>query len=77
MTIHYTDADVTGLNEETLALRYWNGSGWVTDGITFIKRNTAQNYVVFTITHLSEFGLFGETAGGEYTIYLPLVLRSH
>ncbi|MCP4540728.1 MAG: hypothetical protein GY832_26620 [Chloroflexi bacterium] len=58
LTIHYTEADVAGLDEGTLDLRYWNGSAWATDGITLVERNTAQNYVVFEIVHLSEFALF-------------------
>lgn len=61
ITIHYTDTDVTGQDEETLALSYWNGSTWVTDGITLVERNIVQDYVIFEITHLSEFALFGET----------------
>ncbi|MCP4540243.1 MAG: DUF11 domain-containing protein [Chloroflexi bacterium] len=61
VTIHYTEADVAGMNENTLDLRYWNGSAWATDGITLTERNTAQNYIVFEITHLSRFALFGET----------------
>jgi hypothetical protein len=59
ITIHYSDADVAGLDENSLVLRYWTGSAWASDGISIIERNPAQNYVVFTITHLSEFALFG------------------
>jgi hypothetical protein len=61
VTIYYSESDVVGLDEGTLELRYWNGSAWVTDGITLVERNTVQNYVVFTIAHLSEFALIGET----------------
>ena len=58
MTISYADGNVTGLAEETLEPMYWNGSEWSTDGISLVERNTVQNYVVFTITHLSDFALF-------------------
>jgi hypothetical protein len=62
ITIHYTDADIAGLDEGTLVLRYWNGTAWSTDGITLIERNIAQNYAVFEVAHLSKFALFGETS---------------
>jgi hypothetical protein len=58
VTIHYSQANVAGLDEETLELRTWNGSAWTTNGITLIERNTVHNYVVFSIAHLSEFALF-------------------
>ena len=62
VTIHYSESDVAEMDEETLKLRFWDGSGWSSDGITLVERNTAQNYVVFTIAHLSEFALFGEAS---------------
>jgi hypothetical protein len=59
ITIHYSDTDVAGLDESSLVLRYWTASAWASDGITVIERNPAQNYAVFTITHLCQFALFG------------------
>jgi len=58
ITIHYSDGDVAGLDENMLTLLYWNGSAWASDGISVVERNPAQNYIVVTITHLSEFALF-------------------
>ncbi len=72
ITIHYSSADVAGLAESTLALQYWNGSTWASDGISVVERNPAQNYVVFTISHLSEFALF---ATESHKVYLPVVIR--
>ncbi len=74
ITIHYSEGDVAGLDENSLTLRYWNGSAWASDGISVVERNTAQNYVVFTVTHLSEFALFGSESE-KYKVYLPLVIR--
>ncbi len=72
VTIHYSDADVAGMQEDALTLRYWDGSAWSDDGIGVVERDTDANYVVFTVAHLSDFALFGRV----YDIYLPLVLRN-
>jgi len=60
ITIHYSDNDVSGLDEDTLALRYWNGSVWASDGITTAERNAEQNYAAFVTLHLSQFALIGQ-----------------
>jgi hypothetical protein len=73
LTITYTDADLAGMQEDTLALRYWDGAAWSTEGITIVERDTAHNRLVATLTHLSQFRLF---ARGEHALYLPLMLRS-
>ena len=70
LTIDYTDGDLGGIDENTLELRYWDGSGWVTDGITIVEWDTVNNRLVVTIDHLTEFALLG-----KYHLYLTLVLR--
>jgi len=72
ITIEYSDADVQGLLEETLDLRYWTGAGWSTDGITLVERDVDGNRVVFLVSHLSQFALI---AVEQPTVYLPLILR--
>lgn len=74
ITIHYSAVDVAGLDEDSLDLRYWDGSNWVSAGITLVERNPAQRYATFTVAHLSEFALFGETQE-QHLVYLPLVVR--
>ncbi|MCG3211462.1 MAG: hypothetical protein FOGNACKC_05108 [Anaerolineae bacterium] len=69
LTLKYTNADIVG-DEDSLQLFYWDGSQWASDGITVVARNPAANELVLTITHLTQFGLFGELA----LIYLPLVV---
>ena len=72
VTVYYNAGDLDGIDESSLQMLYWDGSAWVSDGITIVERNTVENYVVIQIEHLTEFALFGERK-----IYLPLVMRSH
>jgi hypothetical protein len=69
--VYYTDAEVSGLDESTLRLYYYNetsGSWQVYDspngGV-----NTTGNYVWANTTHFSDWGIFGSipTAGGSST----------
>jgi len=72
LTVHYTDAEIAGLDEETLEVRFWDSTAWSTEGITLVSRDLANNNLVVTIDHLSEFALTGR---GQHTVYLPLILR--
>jgi hypothetical protein len=72
VTVHYTDDEVAGLEEETLEVRFWDGTAWSTEGITLVSRDLANNTLVVTVAHLSEFALVGH---GEHHIYLPLIRR--
>lgn len=73
ITMHYTDADLTGLKRETL--RVWTREGpsgpWSVLGE---PREEMSGTLSFTTTHLSEFALFAEP---KYRSYLPLVSRQH
>ena len=71
ITINYTDGDLNGQDENTLELMYWNGSAWVSDGITIVEHDTTNNRLVIQIEHLTEFALFG-----QYRIHLPVILRN-
>ena len=71
ITINYTEGDLNGKDENTLELQYWDGSGWVTDGISIVDRDTINNHLVVTIEHLAEFALFG-----QHRLYLPLVAKN-
>lgn len=73
VTIHYSDADVEGLDEETLELRYWDGETWSTDGTTVVERDIINNRLVVTLTHLSQLAMY---ARGEHSVYLPLILKA-
>ena len=73
LTLHYGDADIAGLVEDTLVLHYWNGSAWANDGINLLARDPANNTITFSLSHLSDFALFGLKP--NYTVFLPLILR--
>jgi hypothetical protein len=73
ITLQYTDADIAGLDEDSLMLEYWGGSAWVDAACGAYDRHPDGNWLAVAICHLSQFALFGER---EYLIYLPLVLRN-
>ncbi len=77
VTIGYTQADMEGKNEASLALYYWDGTDWTTDGITPTAHYPTQRQLIATIDHLSTFALLArnEPQTPPGTIYLPLVLR--
>jgi uncharacterized repeat protein (TIGR01451 family) len=60
ITLAYSPTQVAGLKESTLTLQYWNGSAWVSDGITCTAPDTVNHTVTCQITHLTDFGLLGE-----------------
>jgi len=72
LTLEYRDADIAGLDEESLQLLFWNGSGWDTAGVQVVGRLSGQNKILVTITHLTEFALFGRS---QRFLYLPVVLK--
>lgn len=66
VSLMYTDADISGADEALLGLYYFDEvtGSWKTDGITIVSRDTANNTIVVTIAHLTEFALF-EFTGTE------------
>jgi uncharacterized repeat protein (TIGR01451 family) len=73
ITIHYSEDDVQGIDEESLTLNYWNGSAWEDAACGLDDRRPDENLLAVPVCHLSEFALLGEA---EYRIYLPLVANS-
>jgi len=74
LTIAYSEADVAdiGQGDERLVLTYWDGDEWNDEGITVVSHDRDLNQMVVTISHLTEFALFGRDT---FDVYLPLVLR--
>ena len=68
LVIEYTDADLGNAFEGALEVYYRKGTGWATDGITIVERDTANNRLVVTISHLSAFAMFGPATN---KVYLP------
>jgi len=77
ITLHYSEADVAGMDESRLALHYWSGSQWLDAATTCAPpsaydRHPDEDWLAVPICHLCEFALVGE---GSWTVYLPLILR--
>jgi hypothetical protein len=80
LTIHYSDADIAGIDESTLALYRWIGwlEQWRKVGGNFYPGedqwlDAENNLLVARLRRFSRFGKYGVT----YPIFLPLVLRNY
>jgi hypothetical protein len=71
--VQYTDDEVVFVEEGTLALYRWDGSGWVLEPTSHV--NPAANTVTATPGRFSHWAVLGERAEGLSSVYLPLVLR--
>jgi hypothetical protein len=74
VTLNYTKTDVTGLDETSLLLEYWNGAtgAWTEAACGAYKRAPDDNRLAVPICHLSRFALFGT----GYSIFIPVVLKN-
>lgn len=72
ITLNYSDSQMYGMLETSLNLQYWDGSGWSSDGITFVSQDVDNNEIVFILSHLTDFVYLVEDA---YMVHLPLVQR--
>jgi hypothetical protein len=64
LTIHYTNADVRNINENSLGIYRWNGTGW--ELVPSIS-NPSQNFAQGNISTFSQFSLFGSQKKGQST----------
>ncbi len=73
VVLEYSDFDIMGLDELKLQLYYLDTSAgaWLTDGITVVFRDIANKRIVFSVAHLSRFGLF---APERHMTFLPRVV---
>ncbi len=77
VTVQYGDADVIGMNEQSLTLDYWNGTAWVDAATTCSPTSVYQrapdvNRFSVAVCHLTQFGVFGIP---QHKLRLPLVRR--
>ncbi len=72
ITLHYSDADILGLDESKLKLDYWNGTTWVDAACGPYDRHPAENWLAAPVCHLSRFALFG---AAQIKTFLPLTVR--
>ena len=77
ITLHYVEASLGVIQEDSLALHYWDESqsSWL-DAVTTCPdgeytRNLEEDWLSVPICHLSEFALMGESN----RLYLPLITR--
>jgi hypothetical protein len=76
--IDYTDAQVEGLDEDSLPLYFWDEEGetWTDaaqpcDPVSVYVRNPEENWFSLDICHLTQFAVFGEMEAEGYSIFLP------
>ncbi len=78
VTLTYTDAQIMGLEEDTLTLYVHQGDDWIdtastcTPASVYLREPEADRLTV-AICHLSEFALFGE---GDFLYDLPVLRRN-
>lgn len=58
LTFHYTDSDISGIDESTLAAYRWDGSNWV--ALTNSTIDTSANTITATTQEFSFFSLIGD-----------------
>ena len=68
-TVSFDESTVESNNvdESTLALYYWSSSqgAWANDGIATVARDSYNNVITSTITHLTDFSLIGSVSAGN------------
>lgn len=63
VTMTYTSADITGLDESTLKIYRWDGASW--GALSNCSVNTTAKTVTCTTTAFSVFGLFGQASASS------------
>jgi CSLREA domain-containing protein len=72
ITLHYSEADLGGMDETLLVLERWNDEDheWVDAACGPYDRHPDEDWLAVPICHLSRFGLFG-----TYRVYVPVVMK--
>jgi subtilisin len=72
VTVTYAQADVAGLDENLLAVQYWDGGGWSWAGVT-CTRDVQANWVSCRVPDapLTKYAL----AETQSTVYLPMIIN--
>ncbi len=77
ITVQYSDADVAGVDENTLRVYVLSGGMWVDAATTCTPpssymRDTVNNRLSVAICHLSQFAVFGAV---QYKVYSPVIFK--
>ncbi len=80
ITIHYDEADLGYIPEDSLMMFYWdvNTTEWVDAATTCpgeYTRNLDDNWLSLPVCHLTEFALLGEPLEAAFDIFLPMITR--
>ncbi|HHY54572.1 MAG TPA: hypothetical protein GYA08_03965 [Chloroflexi bacterium] len=80
VTVHYSDAAIAGLDENTLTLHDWNGTAWADAATTCTPTSTydrqpATNQLSVNICHLTPYALMGPQRAPQPKVYLPVIVR--
>lgn len=65
VTADYSDDDIEGLDESTLAIYRWNGSSWIK--LSNCSVNTESDVITCETSHFSTFTILGEETGSGTT----------
>ncbi len=72
LTIHYSDADIFGVDEESLVLSYWNTEtgSWE---VILATLDVGTNTITAVLDHLTDFAVIGES---QSLIFLPTLFQN-
>jgi hypothetical protein len=71
ITTYYTDVEIVGLKEDSLALYWWNNTAWEKVNSSIV--DTTNNQVSASLDHLTQFAVFGESGMTVYYLNLPVI----
>lgn len=76
LILAYTNGDVVGVEEARSMLYFYDTQTgqWSTNGITLLQRDTANNRLIVTTTHLTQFATFAPFQPTSF-YYLPLIVQ--
>ncbi len=72
LTFVYTDSQVSGLDEATLKVNYWDGTKWV-ELVTTV--DSISNTLTVSVTHFTNFAIFGQKATVTTTSNAQLIAQ--
>lgn len=70
VSLHYSDADVKGMDEGSFTMWYWTGSAWSGAACGNYAHHPGENWLSVPICHLSQFSFFG-----QYRVRVPVIMR--
>ncbi|MFN8443764.1 MAG: CotH kinase family protein [Caldilineaceae bacterium] len=80
LSVFYDPADVSGLDEKTIAVYFWNEGThtWSEAGLTRLSVETTAHVVTYRVEHFTEFALFAEKVSepsNDRRLWLPLIAK--